>query len=538
VYSEYKPQISDAQRLTVNPVAYDTVQVPVELTYSFEAAPIDLKSELRTLKSVSVKGDKLQELFRGYAAVGVGNYSSFMADLRFMTERSRNYQNGIEFYHNSSAGKVRFENDEKYPANYMHDHLSLYTKRFLPRITLSAGIKPSFDRYLKYGRDVNSSILTPNDVLYDKKNIRKTMFSNHSYVGVQSNSANLNYLNYGGGVAHTITAINPSLLENSIALQAQAKQNVSELLIGAEFTTLWNGVNFTPADTMITKNTTQIALKPYLIKNVDIFDFEVGLLAQQTIDGNTCFKLHPQVKLAAHLLNKTISPYVSYNGNYKQYSMLEMLNENPYASDFILLQPTNYNADVHLGVQGRLAHIVPFHAYAQFIMFDNAHFWVNDYRTDYRNTFMPVYDAGNVFRLHGEIGVSQKLFSALAQLSYNHYSLDNLEYAWHKPGVEAQIDVKYNIQNPVSATNKLVITAQFFGYGSQYALADDMFYEAKKLPAIVDFNIHLEYYYHTALVIFCQVNNITATRYQRYYLYPSQRTNALFGLSYSFGNKK
>ena len=545
VYSEYKPQINDAQRLSVNPTAYDTVKVPVELQYSFEAAPIEVNSELRTLRAVSVKGDKLQDLFRGYAAVGGGNYASFMADVRFMTERSRKYQNGIEFLHNSSAGKIRFENDAQYPANYMNNTLSLYTKRFLPHITLSAGVKPTYNRYLKYGRDVNSPILTPQDVQYDKKDIRRTVFSNLTYIGVQSNSANLNYLNYGSNLAHIVTAINPNQIENSIAVQAQARQNLGSLLIGAEFGTEWNGVNFVPADTTLKKNTTQISLKPYLVKNVDIFDFEVGLLAQQTIDGSSNFKLHPQVRLAARLFNQTVTPYISYSGNYKQYSMLEMLNDNPYTTDFVLLQPANYPADVRAGARGRFAHIFPFHAYAQFKMFDNEYFWVNDFSTDDRNTFLPVYDDGNLLRLHGEIGISQKLLAVLAQLSYNHYMLDNQEQAWHRPAIESQIDVKWNIQNPVTANNKLVVTAQFFAYGSMYAQteiiqadAQMVSFESKKLPTIADFNIHLDYYYNTALVIFCRVNNITATRYQRFYLYPSQRTNFLLGLSYSFGNKK
>lgn len=555
VYSEYKPQINDAQRLSVNPTAYDTVKVPVELQYSFEAAPIEVNSALRTLRAVSVKGDKLQDLFRGYAAVGAGNYASFMADVRFMTERSRKYQNGVEFLHNSSAGKIRFENDEKHPANYMNNTLSLYTKRFLPHITLSAGVKPTYNRYLKYGRDVNSPILTPQDVQYDKKDIRRTMFSNQTYIGVQSNSANLNYLNYGSNLAHVVTVINPKQIENSIAIQAQARQNLGELLIGAEFSTEWNGVNFLPVDTtffdttLTKKNTTQISLKPYLVKNVDVFDFEVGLLAQQTFDANSKFTLYPQVRIAARLCNQTVMPYISYSGNYKQYSMLEMLNDNPYTTDFVLLQPTNYPVDVRVGARGRFAHIFPFHAYAQFKMFDNEYFWVNDFSTDDRNTFMPVYDDGNVLRLHGEIGISQKLLAVLAQLSYNHYWLDNEEQAWHRPAIESQIDVKWNIQNPLTANNKLVVTAQFFAYGSMYAQAETIqsfpavgahmvSFESKKLPTIADFNIHLDYYYNTALVIFCRVNNITATRYQQFYLYPSQRTNFLLGLSYSFGNKK
>ncbi|MDR2963569.1 MAG: hypothetical protein LBU90_08090 [Bacteroidales bacterium] len=553
VYSEYKPQVADAQRLTVNPTAYDTVKVPVELHYSFDAAPIEVTSELHTLRAVSVKGDKLRDLFRGYATVGGGNYATFMAQAGFMSERSRQYQNGIEFSHRSSAGKIRFEDNTKYPANYQFTNLSLYTKRFFTHQTLSAGITPSLNSYLKYGRNV----VTPTELTEwlataAKKDYRRTQFSNRTYAGLQSNTANAYRFQYNTNVAHTITAINPRLAENSLQLRAQGRQNVGEMYIGGEFETAWNGVNFTPSDTLIRRNTTQISLRPYLFKQIEIFDFELGLLVQQTFDGNSAFKPYPQARFSARLWQQSVTPYIAYKGYYKQHSMLEMLNENPYAADSTLLQASDFPIDAQLGIQGRVAQILPFHAYAQFKRFKNEHFWVNSFANNQENTFLPVYDNGNLIRLHGEFGVSQKVLSALAQLSYNHYALKTEEFAWHKPEVEAQIDVKWNIQNPLTGNNKLIVTSQFFAYGNIYAqLPHYVFPDSwetidaisetptyKKLPNIIDFNLHLDYYYNTALLIFCHVNNITATRYQQFYLYPSQRTNFLLGVSYSFGNKK
>lgn len=54
------------------------------------------------------------------------------------------------------------------------------------------------------------------------------------------------------------------------------------------------------------------------------------------------------------------------------------------------------------------------------------------------------------------------------------------------------------------------------------------------MNGIFDCNVGLEYYYSSVLVVFLDVNNLSATRYDRYYMYPSQRLNAMIGATYSF----
>ncbi|HPM12061.1 MAG TPA: hypothetical protein PK734_01070 [Bacteroidales bacterium] len=59
------------------------------------------------------------------------------------------------------------------------------------------------------------------------------------------------------------------------------------------------------------------------------------------------------------------------------------------------------------------------------------------------------------------------------------------------------------------------------------------------MNALFDINLGVEYFYNSVMVVFFNVNNITAHSYQQYYLYPNQRTNFLVGLSYSFaGNRE
>ena len=124
VYSEYKPQISDASRISVNPQVYDTLDFDVNLKYDISTSSLKTDYHIIPLKAVSVKGDKLQELYRGELVAGLGNYWSSLFALRFMTERSRLRQSGVEFYHYGSYGKVKMLQDRKVPAGYSVDYFS------------------------------------------------------------------------------------------------------------------------------------------------------------------------------------------------------------------------------------------------------------------------------------------------------------------------------------------------------------------------------------------------------------------------------
>ena len=62
VYSEYKPQISDASRISVNPKVYDTLDIQMNLKYSVTTTPLNTDYHIIPLKAVSVTGDKLWEI--------------------------------------------------------------------------------------------------------------------------------------------------------------------------------------------------------------------------------------------------------------------------------------------------------------------------------------------------------------------------------------------------------------------------------------------------------------------------------------------
>ncbi|OQA98866.1 MAG: hypothetical protein BWY22_00695 [Bacteroidetes bacterium ADurb.Bin217] len=539
VPSDYKPQISDAIRLSVPPRAYDTLDLRVDLNYSIQSKPIETAYTLRTLKPVSVVGDKLPELYKGYAAVGFGNYSSSYVNIKYATERSRIKQQGVELYHNASAGKVRFENDAKLPAGYTQDYLYAHAKRFYPEFTATASIKPMYASVLKYGHQLfDSAIVQVPDTILTKRNIRRNFFANQTKFGIQSTNTDVFKLQYVAGIQHQLTVSNPKSVENYIEFQAKAAQQFEQIQTGALLYVGWSGLNFIPLDTLLQKSSTKIQLLPYAGTSVDDWTLRVGINLVESIGLNR-FKAYPDVQFDYNLFSYSLIPYIRYSGDYKHYSMFQMLQENPFTSNFVTLRPTNYKVLLELGTKGRLLRTIPFLASCTISQFEDMYFWVNDVAgtSGVQNSFVPVYDNGSLITLHGETGIKRKNLDIQATINYYQYALDSIQRAWHRPAFESSLTLKYAIVNPITNKNKLIVSSQLFYEDIMYAQT----YDAKpyKMNALFDINLGVEYFYNSVMVVFFNVNNITAHSYQQYYLYPNQRTNFLVGLSYSFaGNRE
>jgi outer membrane receptor protein involved in Fe transport len=96
------------------------------------------------------------------------------------------------------------------------------------------------------------------------------------------------------------------------------------------------------------------------------------------------------------------------------------------------------------------------------------------------------------------------------------------------------VNGKYNLKD------KIWITASIIGLNRQFArtfifdTAGVASIAEERMKGIADINLGGEYRYNKRMGIFLQLNNILNVRYSRFLNYPTQRFNALGGVSVSF----
>lgn len=551
VYSEYKPQISDASRISVNPKVYDTLDIQVNLKYDVVTSPLKTDYHIIPLKAVSVKGDKLQELYRGEAVVGLGNYLTGLLSVRYMTERSRLKQSGIEVYHFGSAGNVKLENKEKVPAGYTTDYVSAYWKRFYEDFTLSASIKPQYKSVLRYGYDTMYDTIVETGKDY-KKDIRRSMFGVNANVGIKSTSTDEDAIRYNANLDYDLTcAANPTNIENLIGIQGGLEKDLERISLGFDGDIQLSALNFEPKDidTSLSKVQSVIQLLPYAKVGANAWDLKVGVKLSPIIGENSKFKVFPDIDFSYSLPKLKMIPYFKIAGNVDFCSMKDMLDENPYAMDSLMIRPTIDKLGFELGVDGRLLKLITYNASFAVKAYEDMYFWrANRPLEKYTGTeplinisqahtlYSVVYDDATMMKVHGDLGFLFRKVNFGFDANYYLWQVsDSLKYAWYKPIADVSLSSRFSIVNPNSNKTKLTIEPQLYYmlYQSESEGDGDLF---KK--SIVDLGVEVNYFYNSVFELFVDVNNILGLNNQRYIDYPTQRCNFLIGASYSFGGHK
>lgn len=549
VYSEYKPQISDANRISVNPKVYDTLDIQMNLKYSLSTSPLNTDYHIIPLKAVSVKGDKLQELYRGEVVVGVGNYLTGLLAVRYMTERSSKKQSGVEFYHRGSAGKVKMDDDSKVPAGYTTDYISAYWKRFYEKFSLQMSVKPQYLSVLRYGYNQDTFNLIDHG---DKKSIRRNNIGISAEANLNSNSTDEHDLRYNAAINYDFDFLgNPTNLENLVAVKGGIEQKLERISLGLVSDIQLDALNFTPkdVDSALSKMQGVAHIQPFMSVGANGWSLKVGIKASPMFGGINAFKIYPDVAFTYHVPDLKMVPYFNLYGDVKLNSMKDMFLENPYVSDSIMLRPTINKLGFDLGIDGRIKKLITYNASFAVRAYDDMYFWHENSKLDklsslptttqpiesVNTTYGVLYDNATLMKMHADLGFLFRKCTFRTEANFYHWQMDSLKHAWYKPIFDVAVAPRFALVNPNTNKTKLMFEPQLYYmlYQSEKSDGSDF---AKN--SIIDLGFEVQYFYNSILEFFVDVNNILSRNNERYMDYPTQRINFLIGASFSFGGHK
>jgi outer membrane receptor protein involved in Fe transport len=261
-----------------------------------------------------------------------------------------------------------------------------------------------------------------------------------------------------------------------------------------------------------------------------MFDLTAGLNFAYESTDKSKLHMYPHAHLSYTIGEDVMKVYAQLSGNFQKNSYKNITSENPFTGDVIGVANANTKIDLRAGMDVRLDKEISFNGFAAFMRIKNQMFFVNNPQFSTEPiTFGAAYDNADVLNLHGEIQLHK---NDKAQFyikgDYFSYSPDSLEKPWYKPSVQFTLSGNYSMQD------KIILKADLFYHGSVFI--PDYLTEKKysELNGWFDASLAIEYRYTKVLSVFLNLNNISATRYYRWYNYPSYRFNALAGLTYSF----
>jgi hypothetical protein len=262
------------------------------------------------------------------------------------------------------------------------------------------------------------------------------------------------------------------------------------------------------------------------------FNIDAGfkvLSHNDTLNNKNKTRVYPSVKVSYDLTDN-FSAYGKLDGDVEALTFRDVVYDNPYVNSSLPLNHTIKNMELTLGVKGKLVRFLAYDAGVRSALYKNMYFYIND-PTAF-NKFTLIYDEGttSLFQVFASLSyMKSNVMGSTLSLKLNAYKTDEVAKAWHKPKLEFDYSIWYNIYN------KVKLSADIFAIsGIQAVDRRPATQQTVKLDAALDMSFKVDYILSERYGVFVSINNLLNRNYERYYRYPSRGLLAIVGVSVSF----
>jgi outer membrane receptor protein involved in Fe transport len=240
--------------------------------------------------------------------------------------------------------------------------------------------------------------------------------------------------------------------------------------------------------------------------------------------------------------------YAGAEGNLQQNSYADFVDENPFLSPTLFIEPTDNKFDIYAGLKGKLANSVAFNVKASFLNQDNKALFLNNKfnvlstNTEgyaYGNSFGVVYDNVKTMSLFGELKADfSKNISFGINGTYNNYSSDTQAEAWNLPQLKIGTTLDFDINKKWYAGANVFFVGErkdLVSIQNDAAVFPPTFsQQVVNLDSYFDLNAHVGFKYNSRLTAFLKGNNLANQQYNRWANFPVQGIQVLIGANYKF----
>jgi hypothetical protein len=522
IVKDYKPVLAESYKISDVPEGDTSTYTAPVLSYKLETKKAETTYETATIKAVRVKDEALNKLYRNLVRLGIGNYTKYSGELYVNSLRSKKGALGLRARHFSGSPSLKGVGNSAYSEN----SAQVSGKYFLDNAIFFADVNYDRDVFHYYGYNASDTII-------DKKDIRQ-LFSNFAVnAGIRSNYLSKGNLDYEATFGFSTLSDHFDVTENDFLLSAKGGKEVDNMYIqvGASFDYFNKSqANNETLSLVSDLSRSIIQVNPTVFLGKDKAKFELGGKIVIAKDDVSNVHFYPNIKVNLPIAEHVIAVFAHVEGNLIKNSYRTVTKENPFLNSSVV--PFNSNEAIMLkgGLNGNFNSAISFAAWVKYGVTRDMALFVPD--SPNFNKFKLIYDDVNTLNLHVELSYKADEKFKIS-LSYDQYSYtpDLQQKAWHRPQNEVALKTAYNLRD------KIVVSASVFGRGKSYSrLETEPFigFSAEKIKGFIDANLGIEYHYSKILSVYLNMNNLSFSKYDLWYNYPSEGFNVLGGISYSF----
>lgn len=540
VFQPYKPTLSDAFKLNFLPVVNDTLKFNPLINYEVTPKSFMPDYELLPISAARMLSDPLSKLYKGYVKLGMGNYTSPLAEVHIGSLRSRKSASGLHFGHHSSHGKVKLENEQKVFAGYSDTDAELFYSRFYRKATLKTSLFGDYKTRYAYGYDTGMGIFEA-----DKDSIKHQFIHAGAAVRLNSVSMDSSDLAYDLNLKYQFFHKNDSLSEHAVSFKGRFGQEIGGFYAGADLHfDLYEGKAYTQAGM-----NSLIGLNPWVEKGTP--DWRVHLGAGLWLDylkGNSSAYFIPDVWFRFDVIPSWINFRLGLDGEVNRNNVAGLYAANSYLQLYrkeIGTTPSSVDKlRVYGAFTGSLSPMVTYALQASYALFEDELF-ITSYRyasdisipfsLNRGNSLNFATDEGELFQLKGELNSRfNDRFSLALKAEVNNYTVSNLEKPWGRIPWQGEAEITYDLRQKIIFKAGLML----IGERDVLSVAEQegglpIAETAGQLDTYLSANMSLEYRYSKVLSAWIKAYNLSNQPWYEYPFYASQRFLFMAGLTYS-----
>ncbi len=548
VVTSYAPKVTDAFKIKRKPVISLSKDVEKKvLDYEIINVPVASKFIPKSGALKPIKVGKKERLFDNYVALGFGN--NITPYFEGYMHKNNPFQNEYSIYakYTSSNDPVI---DTPLNSGFYDVDVDLYYKQIGSVFNWKVGFIAERDRYNWFGLPTNVdfsdfvvSFIDPAQT-YKDYNLYTELEFNDSYIKRSKLSAHYFSDDYNSNEIHGDfnTALSFPLGRFGI--------NSEDFELGVNLNFLGGGFDRTYTDptTDINYSFLTAGLHPHYNFNVANFDIRLGAKGYFTMDieNNTSeFVIYPDASISYPIIKKHANIYIGASGDLHNNSFKSLSALNPYVSPTLTLLQTNEVYNAFAGFKGIVAEAVNYNIKASYKDEKAKPFYIlnedqsgGDRTTDstsgfslrpylFGNSFDVVYDNVQTLSFIGEVEYDfSKELSLGLNVSFDTFTLENLEEAWHLPQIKGDVYGVYKKEKWYAGTNIYFVGARKGFVHDTTSIVD--------LDAYVDINVNGGYHFNPIFSAFLKVNNITNSNYETFTNFNSQGFQVVGGIIWKF----
>ncbi|MBK8498559.1 MAG: TonB-dependent receptor [Flavobacteriales bacterium] len=163
--------------------------------------------------------------------------------------------------------------------------------------------------------------------------------------------------------------------------------------------------------------------------------------------------------------------------------------------------------------------------------------FVNEGNAPFGDRMDVTYDKVDILDISGELTYSLPGSLRLnGRVDVYTYDVRVQDEPWNLPPYKVALGASYDLRQKLIARMEVLFLGprKGFRYSGDPDLVNDFTTSRHDLDGFMDLYLGLEYRYTKRLSLFVDVSNLSASKYEKWYQYPVQRTLFLGGATYSF----